>query len=147
MATGSPNALASSQTCRALPNSGWRFEASANVVPSYNQIYMAGLMTAPMVILELLLMGDMYPNKKRNIVILACSSIALLAFWVGIRQQVAVGDVQMLKSMIPHHAGAVLMCGEAALSDSEAKELCRTIVSGQQAEIAKMKDMLTRLQR
>ncbi len=38
-----------------------------NVFASFNQFYMAGLMTAPMVVLELLLMGGMYPNKKLNI--------------------------------------------------------------------------------
>ena len=31
----------------------------ANVYPNLNQTYMAGLMTAPMVIIEILLMGSM----------------------------------------------------------------------------------------
>jgi hypothetical protein len=38
----------------------------ANVYPNLNQAYMAGLMTAPMVIIELSLMGSMYENKDAN---------------------------------------------------------------------------------
>jgi len=44
--------------------------------------------------------------------------------------------------MIPHHAGAVLMCNEAAISDPEIGELCKGIVSGQQSEIEKMKAVI-----
>ena len=32
----------------------------ANVIPNINQFYMAGLMTAPMMIIEIALMGSMY---------------------------------------------------------------------------------------
>lgn len=35
----------------------------ANVFSNLNQVYMAGLMTAPMVIIELVLMRGMYPRK------------------------------------------------------------------------------------
>ena len=36
-----------------------------------NQVYMAGLMAAPMVVIEILLMSGMYPNRKKNAVIVA----------------------------------------------------------------------------
>ena len=114
----------------------------ANALPNVNQFYMAGLMTMPMVLIELALMGGMYPDKKRNVLIMVASAVALVAFWVLIRQQVAVGDEQFLKSMVPHHAGAILMCEKAALRDPEVLELCRGIVSGQQAEIEQMKERL-----
>jgi uncharacterized protein (DUF305 family) len=48
--------------------------------------------------------------------------------------------------MIPHHAGAILMCGEAPVSDREIKRLCRTIIDCQQKEIDQMKAMLARLE-
>ena len=80
----------------------------ANVFPNINQIYMAGLMTALMVLFELALMGAMYKNRAANIAIYALSTIALIGFFVAIRTQTAIGDTQFLKSMIPHHAGAVL---------------------------------------
>ncbi|HEY0157897.1 MAG TPA: hypothetical protein VGF28_11475 [Thermoanaerobaculia bacterium] len=59
----------------------------ANVYPSFNQFYMAGLMAGSMVAIELIVMGGMYPNKKWNAVLIAASLIALAAFWIAIRQQ------------------------------------------------------------
>ena len=114
----------------------------ANVFSSLNQVYMAGLMTAPMVLIELLLMGGMYENKRFNAAIVAASVIAMVGFFVLIRQQIAITDRQFLRSMIPHHAGAILMCQNAPLQAAELKQLCRSIVTSQEAEIAKMKALL-----
>jgi uncharacterized protein (DUF305 family) len=47
--------------------------------------------------------------------------------------------------MIPHHAGAILMCEQASIPDQEIKDLCRNIISGQQAEIDQMKRKLDQL--
>ncbi|MBS0470967.1 MAG: DUF305 domain-containing protein [Proteobacteria bacterium] len=117
----------------------------ANVYPNINQFYMAGLMVAPMAIFELMLMGSMYPNKAANIAIIAASVVALVLFWVGIRDQAGIGDDQFLKSMIPHHAGAILMCQQAPLQDQEIKKLCGKIISSQQSEIDQMKRIMKRL--
>ena len=59
----------------------------SNVYMSFNQVYMAGLMTAPMGVIEMVLMGAMYPNSKLNRVIIAAGVIALVVFWMLIRQQ------------------------------------------------------------
>lgn len=61
---------------------------------------------------------------------------------MAIRQQVAITDREFLKSMIPHHAVAILMCEEARLKAPEIKELCATIIASQQAESDKMKAWL-----
>ena len=119
----------------------------ANVYPNFNQFYMAGLMAAPMLIIELLLMGSMYPDKKLNTALIVAGVLALGLFWMLIRQQTAINDTQFLKSMIPHHAGALLMCEKAPVQDAQIQALCRTIISGQQAEIDQMKVMLDRLQK
>lgn len=119
----------------------------ANVYPSFNQFYMAGLMTAAMVIIELLVMSGMYPNKRLNAALLAASVVALGAFWFAIRQQTAIADQQFLKSMIPHHAGAILMCKEATLQNPELVRLCQGIVAGQQEEIDQMKAKLGELKK
>lgn len=116
-----------------------------NVFSNVNQFYMAGLMTAPMVLIELAIMRAMYGNRAANIVIVGISLLAFAGFWVGIRQQVAVADTQFLRSMIPHHAGAILMCEKASVQDSEVRSLCREIIRGQQSEIEQMKTILSRL--
>jgi uncharacterized protein (DUF305 family) len=119
----------------------------ANVLPNLNQAYMAGLMTAPMVLIELALMSAMYPNRRANAVIGVSAAVLLALCWIAIRQQAAIGDREFLRSMIPHHAGAILMCGKAPVQDLEVQKLCQSIVSSQQAEIDQMKTILARLER
>jgi uncharacterized protein (DUF305 family) len=116
-----------------------------NVFNSLNQVYMAALMTASMVLIELPLMSSMYKSKKLNMIILAAGAIVLIGSWFGIRQQAAIGDRQFVRSMIPHHAGAILMCQEASIQDQEIRTLCKNIISSQQAEIDQMKTILARL--
>ena len=113
----------------------------SNVYNNINQFYMAGLMTAPMLLIELLIMRAMYHDRRLNALIIVGSIIAGLAFFLLIRQQAAVTDKQFLQSMIPHHASAILMCQQAPIQDAEIKQLCQKIISSQQAEIDQMKEM------
>ena len=118
----------------------------ANVYPNFNQFYMAGLMAAAMVAIELVVMRGMYPNKRLNLLLLVASIVALAIFWMLIRRQTAITERQFLKSMIPHHAGAILMCQQSSLQDPEVVRLCEGIVQGQQAEIDQMKAKLRELE-
>lgn len=119
--------------------------AFANVFNSLNQVYMAALMTASMALIELPLMGSMYESKKLNMIILAAGAVVLIGSWFAIRQQAAIGDRQFLRSMIPHHAGAILMCRQATIQDPEIKKLCGEIISSQQTEIDQMRAKLDEL--
>lgn len=120
-------------------------DSLAHVYANINQFYMAGLMAAPMAILELLLMGMMYRNKRLNALVLAIGIVVLVGSYVGIRQQALISDRQFLRSMIPHHSGALLMCENSRLQDPEIVELCQSIRTSQQAEIDQMKAILKRL--
>ncbi len=136
-----------SRVCRPARSANACLNTFANVYSSLNQLYMAGLMTAPMVLIELLVMRAMYRDRARNASIIGAALIAWLACFMFIREQTAVSDRQFLRSMIPHHAGAILMCEQAPIQDPEIKMLCSTIISGQQAEIDQMKAKLSQLQR
>jgi uncharacterized protein (DUF305 family) len=120
--------------------------AFGNVYNNFNQVYMAALMTSSTVLIELPMMA-MYKSKKLNIAIIAAGVLILVGSWFAIRQQTAIGDKQFLRSMIPHHAGAILMWKEAAIQDQEIKDLCKNITASQQSEIDQMKRMLDRLAR
>lgn len=122
-------------------------DAFRNVVPNVNQFYMAGLMSMPMIIIEVILMRSMYMNGKVNGFIIGISLIALFGFYFSIRKQLAVDDKQFLKSMIPHHSGAILMCGEANIRDPEVKRLCESIIASQEKEIAEMRAILKRMEK
>jgi uncharacterized protein (DUF305 family) len=116
-----------------------------NVFNSFNQVYMAALMTASMVLIEMPLMISMYKSKRLNAVIIVVGFAVLVGSLLLIRHQTLISDRQFLRSMIPHHAGAILMCEKASIEDREIKELCKTIISGQQAEIDQMKRKLDEL--
>jgi uncharacterized protein (DUF305 family) len=107
---------------------------------------MAGLIAASMIPIELLVMRGMYPSTSLNVLFLAGGILALAAFWALVRQQTAIGDEQFVKSMIPHHSGAILMCNESQLQDPESKALCGEIVAAQQREIDQMKAILRRVE-
>ncbi len=114
----------------------------SNALPNLNQFYMAGLMVAPMAVIELMLMRSMFPDRRKNAVILAIAVLALVAFWLAIRLQIGIGDRQFLKSMVPHHAGAILMCERSRANDPQIRRLCDEIEASQKAEIALMKSLL-----
>lgn len=116
-----------------------------NLYPNVNQFYMAGLMAMPMIIIEVLLMRSMYMNKKLNAIIITISLVLGIGFFLGIRQQAGVTDRQFVRSMIPHHAAAILMAKKAPSTDPEISKLQQEIISSQEREIAQMKAILERL--
>ena len=118
----------------------------ADVYNNVNQVYMAGLMTAPMIVIELVVMRAMYADRLANVVIGSVAIAVGIACFVSIRQQTTVSDRQFLRSMIPHHGGAILMCREANLTDPDLQRLCTTIIASQQAEIDQMKAKLRQLE-
>ena len=118
-----------------------------NVFFNINQFYMAALMTMPMIILELSVMGTMYKNKKLNGVLISSGAIGIVIFFLCIHHQVGVGDKQFLKSMIPHHAAAVLMVEKSNVNDPAIKKLAEGIIASQQQEIEQMKKKIEELEK
>ena len=113
-------------------------------VQNINFLYMALVMWAPIAAVMLLTMRPMYPNKKLNgLLYLGFAAVFILSM-IGIREQSLVGDQQFLRSMIPHHSGAVLMCEKAKITDPEIQSLCQGIISSQTSEIDQMKAILER---
>ncbi len=110
-----------------------------------NMFYMAVTMWAPMGVFMLLTMSGMYPNKRLNLA-LCIVFVALTAgsFWAT-RAQALIDDRQFILSMIPHHSGAILMCREADLADSELIALCGEIVQAQREEIDQMERIGSRI--
>jgi uncharacterized protein (DUF305 family) len=101
-------------------------------------------MAAPVTLFMLTSMWHMYPNKKMNIAFCILFALLTLGSYGAIRTQAAVGDKQFLRAMIPHHSGAILMCREANIEDTEIAELCKGIIESQQREIDHMEGILKR---
>jgi hypothetical protein len=111
-----------------------------------NQVYMTLMMVAPMVIIMLVGMRSMYKNKRLNYALIVASVVVFVGSFFLIRSQFPVGDTQFVRSMIPHHSGAILMCREAQLSDPELITLCEEIIAAQREEITQMETILSRLE-
>ncbi len=116
-----------------------------NVYVNLDQLYMVVAMTAAMMLIEMVVMSSMY-GQEVKMAVAGLSIIALIASVLFIRSQVGVSDKEFLRSMIPHHGAALLMCENADLKDPEIKKLCADIIAGQQSQIDWMRAKLQALE-
>lgn len=113
-----------------------------NVYLNLSNVYMTGLMAGSMLPIMLATMPGMFKNRKVNIALWAASVVILASFWVLLRYEAGVGDRQFMRAMIPHHAAAIQMCKESAITDPRVIKLCEEIVASQEREIAELKALL-----
>lgn len=109
-----------------------------------NRVYMSLMMVAPMAMLMLFVMRSMYTDATLNSILYAVFAVLFIASFALARTQTPVGNEQFLRSMIPHHSSAILMCEQSAITDREIITLCEEIVKAQKEEIAQMKNILQR---
>ena len=119
-------------------------DGAGDLYNNLNMFYMALMMVAPMAVLMLVMMRSMYRNTGLNLALHAGFAALFVLAFLGIRAQAGIGDTQFLRSMIPHHSGAILMCREASLSDPEIARLCQQIIRSQRTEIEQMRRILAR---
>lgn len=108
-----------------------------------NRVYMSLMMVAPMAMLMLFVMRGMYQNARLNAILYALFTGVFIASFLLARTQTPVGNEQFLRSMIPHHSSAIVMCEQSSITDQQIVELCGQIVKAQQDEIAQMKAILS----
>ncbi|MBW3568210.1 MAG: DUF305 domain-containing protein [Proteobacteria bacterium] len=109
-----------------------------------NRAWMAMMMVAPMAIVMLVVMRSMFEKRRLNLVLHVAFAALFIACFLFARKQVPIDDSQFLRSMIPHHSSAILMCQEAAITDPEIVKLCEKIIESQKQEIAQMEQILER---
>ena len=97
-----------------------------------------------MAVVMLISMRSMFTSLKSNTAIVVAAVVVFVLSYAAMRTQAGVNDTQFLRSMIPHHSGAILMCEQSSLADPEIVVLCREIMAAQKAEIAKMRAILAR---
>jgi hypothetical protein len=109
-----------------------------------NNVYMTLMMVTPMALVMLVSMRSMFPVRRLNWIIALVAAVIFIGSYAAMRTQAAVDDQEFLRSMIPHHSGAVLMCEQADIKDPEIAALCDQIIVGQQKEITQMQEILKR---
>jgi hypothetical protein len=104
--------------------------------------YMAAIMVMVMGLIMLGVMWSMFSSRLLNLGLgAAFLAVFGLVFYLG-RQEAGVGNEAFLKSMIPHHSRAILVCQESDITDPEIEELCQGIIEAQRKEIAQMQRIL-----
>lgn len=120
-------------------------DSGGDFFQNLNMAYMAGSMTAAMVVIELIVMSVMYKNARLRNILIGVSAVLLVVTLLFTRYQTAIYDEGFLRSMIPHHSGAILMCERSNITDPEIKSLCGEIIESQKREISEMKAIMNRL--
>lgn len=120
---------------------------TGHIMLSLMRAYMALLMTASMALIMLPMMEKMYPNKRKNALILTGAALVFSLSFTAIRTQAFVTDVAYMKAMIPHHSSAIHTSTHANLSDPETQRLAADIIAAQEREIAQMEKAIQRLER
>ncbi len=106
--------------------------------------WMALIMVSAMGLIMMVSMRSMFENQRLNIALYALFVVLFVGSFLGGRTSTFVGDEQFLKSMIPHHSRAILMCQESSITDPEIKTLCDEIIAAQRDEIDQMEQILDR---
>lgn len=109
---------------------------------SLGNFYISLLMVSTMGIVMMLVMWQMFQKRRLNILLLAAFAAVFVGAFVLGRSGAFIGDGPFLRSMIPHHSRAILLCQEASLTDAEIVRLCDQIVETQREEIAQMEALL-----
>ncbi len=110
-----------------------------------NNVYTTLMMVAQMAVVMLLSMRSMFQNRRANWIIIGVAAVVFAASFYAMRTQAAINDQELIRGMIPHHSGAILMCEKAKLIDPELIALCDEIIVAQEREIAQMQAILDRL--
>lgn len=114
-----------------------------HVYLNLNRVYMALLMVSPMTAMMVLMMKEMYQDKKMNQVVIAITITVFTLALIGLRTQAFINDEQYMLGMIPHHSSAILTSNQATIKDPAVKNLSQQIINTQIREIELMKELLT----
>lgn len=101
---------------------------------SLNDFYMVGLMTGWM----LFFMGLFSLQIRLSVI----GAITAGLFFMLIRGQLRVNEIQYLKGMIPHHSMAIMMSKRLLEKPNTIQPLLQQIIQGQEKEILIMKKYL-----
>jgi hypothetical protein len=105
---------------------------------SETRLYMTLIMGGAMMIVMLLYMIKMYPNKIANIATIVVAVLLIAASIWLVRSQILVTDVDYMEGMIPHHSIAILTSENSQIKDLRVRELADGIIKAQRKEIKEM---------
>ena len=109
---------------------------------SVNRLIASLLMGCVMAIVMLSFMWPMYRGRRTKIAVLIVAALLGVLLLSANRNQVFIGDVDFMKSMIPHHSIAINNARRASIRDPRVRELADGIIRAQVLEIAAMQTLI-----
>jgi hypothetical protein len=109
---------------------------------SVNRLIASLAMGCVMTIVMLSFMWSMYKGMATKIAVLVVAALLGVFLLFVNRSQAVIGDVNFMKSMIPHHSIAINNARKASISDPRVRELADEIIRAQILEIEAMKQLI-----
>jgi hypothetical protein len=106
---------------------------------SVNRLIASLVMGCIMTAVMLSFMWSMYRGKGAKIAVLVVAALLGVILLFVNRSQAVIGDVNFMRSMIPHHSIAINNARKASISDPRVRELADGIIRAQVLEITAMK--------
>lgn len=114
---------------------------------SLTRLVSSVVMGCVMAVIMLAFMWKMYAGPRTKLAILAAAIVLGVATLAINRQQTLIGDIDFMKSMIPHHSIAINNARKADIRDPRVRKLADEIIRGQVKEIAEMKLLVDDIER
>ena len=114
---------------------------------SLNRLVSSLVMGCVMTLVMLGFMWSMYKGQGTKVAVLVVAAVLGVVVLSVNRSQALIGDVEFMKSMIPHHSIAINNARKAGISDPRVRELADQIIESQVREIAEMKLLLEDIDR
>lgn len=114
---------------------------------SVNRLISSLVMGCVMTLVMLGFMWSMYPGKGKKLTVLVLATLLGSTLLGMNRRQALIGDINFMKSMVPHHSIAINNARKASISDPRVRELADKIIESQVREIAEMKLLIADLSR
>lgn len=114
---------------------------------SLNRLVSSFVMGCVMTVIMLGFMWSMYKGMMTKVAVLAGALLLGVALLAINRSQALIGDVEFMKSMIPHHSIAINNARRSSISDPRVRELADAIIAAQVREIAEMKALIQDIER
>lgn len=109
---------------------------------SLNRLIASFVMGCVMTVVMLSFMWSMYKGTGTKILVLVLAALAaFILLWMN-RSQVLIGDIEFMKSMIPHHSIAINNARQGSISDPRVRDLADAIIEAQVLEIEAMKRLI-----
>ncbi len=118
-----------------------------HVMFSMNRFIASLVMGSVMTIVMLLFMWKMYKGLGTKIAVLAIAIVLGASLLYMNRNQTVIGDVEFMKSMIPHHSIAINNARNAHISDPRVRDLADGIIEAQVLEIDAMEKLINDIEK